>query len=181
MLVLVPADWYRFEAELSMNQHRTLNQMLNNRVSQDNQRWKYRHEKTVDTIYFGPHRNKIRISHDAQSGRILGAIDKRRIADLSLHIPNCPVDVRISINTETKLPSPEPVTLAGWSKNSERYKDRMSYELDRTFQLDLTLVNQQNAVCGLVLPYLSLYLFRCVAMRQNTSWKWKFWTLTSRW
>ena len=164
-----------------MNQHRTLNQMLNNRVSQDNQRWKYRHEKTVDTIYFGPHRNKIRISHDAQSGRILGAIDKRRIADLSLHIPNCPVDVRISINTETKLPSPEPVTLAGWSKNSERYKDRMSYELDRTFQLDLTLVNQQNAVCGLVLPYLSLYLFRCVAMRQNTSWKWKFWTLTSRW
>lgn len=145
--MLAPSDRFRFEAELSMNQHRTLNQVLNAMVAQANQqRWRYRHEKTVDSIYVGPRKSKIRLSRDSQSGHILGAIDKRRIADMSLHIPAAPVDVRISINTETRLPPPEPATLEGWTKESERYKDRVSYAFERTFQVDLTLVKQLTEV-----------------------------------
>lgn len=137
VLVLRPGDWYRFEAEISVQHHRAFNELLNKQVPL---RAKHRHEKTLDTIYITPHRQKVRISREQESGRILGSIEKRRIADLSLHLPLAAFDVRISINTETQTAIPNEEALKSWRMETERRKDRISYDFNHFFQVDLTQV-----------------------------------------
>jgi hypothetical protein len=84
----------------------------------------------------------MRVSRESQTGRVVGAIEKRRIADLSLHIPASPLDVRISINTETKVRLTDEV-LKSWPIEDDRHKDRVSYEFDHFLHVDLTQVKQE--------------------------------------
>lgn len=89
------------------------------------------------------------MSRDMQTNRILQAMDKRRVADLALHIPACPFDVRISVNLETIQPGLTEESLQGWPQvEGERLKDRISYEFGDLLKVDLTQVRQGSNVAG---------------------------------
>ncbi len=90
-----------------------------------------------------PTRKKIRISRD-QQGHILEVMEKKKVADLPIHCPASLFDIRVSINTETKMAMVEEAQIADWTKQSERRKDRISYVFDRFIKVDLTQVRQQE-------------------------------------
>lgn len=118
-----------------------MNLLLNEQVAAERDRWKYKRLKTTDSIYYGPNHSKCRITRDQTTGAIVEAIDKRRIADLALHIPQATVDVRISVNIERKLTNITEASIANWRLDGVRRKDRLSY-YDRHIQADLTQVMQ---------------------------------------
>lgn len=106
--------------------------------------WKYKHIKTLDSFYNHPQHKRLRVTREAQGGgRILEVIEKRRMADLAIHIPASPLDVRISINTETKVQNVTVESLANLPQwDTERSKDRISYEYGGILSVDLTQVRQ---------------------------------------
>ena len=141
--MLAGGDWYRFESDLPVSLHRTINGLLNEQVGRYPGSWRYRHERTSDLLYLTPQRRKVRVTREAgPGGRLLGVMEKRRVADLSLHVPASPVDVRISVNTETRITAPPEDTLRSWTLELERQKDRRTYEYDHWLQVDLTQVVQ---------------------------------------
>ncbi len=100
----------------------------------------------------------MRVSRDATTGRVLAVIDKRRVADLAIHVPASPFDVRISVNLETEmplatseaLPPSSPTHLAnGWvvgegePSDFARVKNRLAYTFDGLLRIDLTQVHQE--------------------------------------
>lgn len=144
---MTPGDWHRFESNLSLKQHRLFNEVFNKQVAQDSHHWRYKHEKTIDTVYFTPQRKKVRVSRD-QEGHIVGLLEKHKVADMSIYCPASPFDIRLSINTETKLPLTTEEQLQSWTKQSERRKDRISYDFGHFIQVDLTQVRQQDVTTG---------------------------------
>jgi hypothetical protein len=129
----------------------------------------YRHRREIDKFYELPasvrdrllpvcvakpiaakgHSVKVRVSHDQKTNKVLDKIIKARIADLSMHFPNLPLDCRISINLEMDWDGTidELEMMANQSGRPPipaRMKDRLSYK-HGCYQIDLTQVTQSVA------------------------------------
>lgn len=87
---------------------------------------------------------KVRVTHDQKTQEILNKIIKARVADIDLHMPECPMDCRISINLEMNwdgtLEELEQLATHG-ERQPDRAKDRLSYTQGH-YQVDLTQVTQ---------------------------------------
>lgn len=86
---------------------------------------------------------KARVTYDQKTGQVLNKIIKARVADIDIHMPNSPMDCRLSINLEMNWDGPvEELERLGPTQNdksSERQKDRLSYTQGH-YQIDLTQV-----------------------------------------
>lgn len=90
------------------------------------------------------HSAKVRVTYDQKTNEVLAKIVKVRIADLSMHMPSCPLDCRISINLEMDWNGSmeELEHLSAQSTRApqpSRNKDRLSYNHSH-YQIDLTQV-----------------------------------------
>lgn len=145
--ILQPGDWYHFDSDMSLEQHRRLNQLFNGEVAaaspsiNGGARWRYRHERTVDSFVNSGDRRRMRVTKDATTGKIMAVIEKKRIADLEIYLPALSCDLRLSINTESRIEGVVETQLVA-QQGSERYKDRLSYSFDDFIQIDLTQVRQ---------------------------------------
>lgn len=95
------------------------------------------------------HGVKVRVSYDQKTNKVIGKIVKARIADLSLHFPNLPLDCRISVNLEMDwdgaVEELERIAAStGRPPIPARTKDRLSYK-HGCYQIDLTQVTQSVA------------------------------------
>lgn len=143
----------RFESNMSMDQHRRFNQLLNHLVAYSanqapSERVTYKHQKEVDYFYDErmPDTGSVvhlRVTRDAQTLQIKpgGVVTKKRVADINVYAPNRPFDYRISINTETPMPPPPEDSRPTFI----REKDRLSYA-HQNFNVDLTQVILPNNV-----------------------------------
>lgn len=139
--VLAPGAWYRFDALLSPAQHALSNKTLNGRVGPD-RRWHYKHTKAVDFFAHDAAGERVRVTMDEGRSRVVESMVKERLADLAILMPNRPLDVRISVNSER--PAAAPSTRPGDSE-VERFKDRRSYlDTGTSIQYDLTEVTQRT-------------------------------------
>ncbi|KAK3346613.1 CYTH-like domain-containing protein [Lasiosphaeria hispida] len=89
---------------------------------------------------------KVRITYDQKTNEVLAKIIKVRVADLSLHFPDSPLDCRISVNLEMDWNGPtEDLERLGAASTRpappSRNKDRLSYKQSH-YQVDLTQVTQ---------------------------------------
>lgn len=101
------------------------------------------------------HGVKVRVTYDQKSNKILGKIVKARIADMSLHFPDLPLDCRISVNLEMDWDGSvedleRMASTSGRPSPPARMKDRLSYK-HGCYQIDLTQVTQ--SVTGLTVSY----------------------------
>lgn len=142
----------RFETDVSVLQHESLNRLLNQRVTETNltgytgPKVEYTHTKEVDEFY-DP---KIRVTRDCRNNHHPSAhippnksIVKEKLAHLDIHCPGRPFDFRVSVNVEKPVPlPPEHAT-----PNFKRVKDRVSYS-HQICQVDLTQVksSEQNGI-----------------------------------
>lgn len=126
----------------------------------------YRHRREIDKFFELPasvrdrtlpvcvakpiaakgHGVKVRVSYDQKTNNVIGKIVKARIADLSLHFPELPLDCRISVNLEMDweggVEDLERMAAAtGRPPIPARMKDRLSYK-HGCYQIDLTQVTQ---------------------------------------
>lgn len=143
----------RFESNMTMEQHRCFNQLLNHVVAftasmPPEERVTYRHQREVDYFYDEriPGSGNVvhlRVTRDAVTEQIKpgGVVAKKRIADINVYAPNRPFDYRISINTETPMPPPR----EGNEPTFVREKDRLSYT-HQNINVDLTQVLLPNRV-----------------------------------
>ncbi|KAI8883168.1 mRNA triphosphatase CET1 [Backusella circina FSU 941] len=123
--------YYRFESNMSLEQHRHYNKMLNELVEKTNapdyrgERIRYKHTNETDRFYEDSKtRKKCRVTVDQKTGQVVpnGIIEKTRVIDLNIHSPMQALDYRISVNLEN--PRPKPTTPATYERN----KDRISYQ-----------------------------------------------------
>lgn len=86
---------------------------------------------------------RLRVTHDQESNQILAAIIKVRIADMSIHLPQQPLDCRISVNFEMKYDGDVDAVIAQsqYDRSNDRSKDRVSYKQGH-YQVDLTQVTK---------------------------------------
>lgn len=99
------------------------------------------HTKTIDSFADSSRPGKLRFTHDAATKKLTAVVVKKRLWNMTVHLPSSKFDVRISLNTE----SSEPLDAheAGVGENA-RYKDRMSYSnTDVGVCIDLTQVKQK--------------------------------------
>jgi hypothetical protein len=101
------------------------------------------------------HGVKVRVTYDQKTNKVIGKIVKARIADMSLHFPDLPLDCRISVNLEMDWDgSVEDLermsSSTGRPSQPARMKDRLSYK-HGCYQIDLTQVTQ--SVSGLIVSY----------------------------
>jgi hypothetical protein len=144
--VLAPAGgWYRFEADLSVEQHRLFNQLFNEQVNRSRDHWRYQRTRTIDTFYQNAQRQKVRVTRDQAGGKIIEVMDKRRIGDVAIYLPTCPFDIRISINVEHLINGITEDVLAEWPQIELRNKDRLSYTFNQLLRVDLTQIKQSSA------------------------------------
>lgn len=112
-------------------------------------RWQYKHTKTVDSILSKTDsQGKTRITQDEARTKVLESMVKRRLGDLAIFMPNCSLDVRISVNLEMPLAVSQAdlQAIASGNIESERFKDRRSYQDNATaIQYDLTEVTQSRS------------------------------------
>lgn len=89
-------------------QHRHYNTLLNNLGSEPpptecpRTPLKYTHTRLLDSFYPGPQgsREKLRVTVDEKSGRVVQCIRKVRLGDLNVYSPKRNADWRISVNVE---------------------------------------------------------------------------------
>lgn len=147
-VVLDNGSWYRFESNLTPVEHATFNKELNKMIGPD-RRWLYKHTKTVDSILNKTATQaKSRVTQDETKTRVLESMVKKRLGDLAIFMPNYPLDVRISVNLEMpSTVSPADLqAIASGNIDSERFKDRRSYQDTITaLQYDLTEVTQRKS------------------------------------
>ncbi|RUS17512.1 CYTH-like domain-containing protein [Endogone sp. FLAS-F59071] len=120
--------WYRFESNMTMNQHSIFNKMLNDQVTRCQ-----RHDYKGD---------KVRVTTDQISNKVVSIVQKVRVANLNVFSPGAPFDYRISVNVEV------PVKMPTTPPNFERNKDRLSYTHQRLIKLDLTQVKGAQRANG---------------------------------
>lgn len=151
-----------------------MNQWLNDKVLntnpqnpdprvRDRVQVQYKHRREVDKFFEIPsqlqgrlpgcvrarinpkHSVKVRVTYDQKTGEPLAKIVKARVADINLHMPNAPLDCRISINLEAAWDGPieelEQIAVGHGNKFPDRSKDRLSYTQSH-YQVDLTQVTQ---------------------------------------
>jgi len=135
----------RFVSDMTMEQHRKYNQILNNLVNDGNKPnaktafFSYRHIHQMDSFYQVPgHREKLRLSTDEKNNKVINFIKKVNIGHLNIYLPNSPLDLRISINIEEKM---DQSLIKDINPNYERQKDRLSYK-SHALQIDLTQVQE---------------------------------------
>lgn len=126
-----------FESNMTRNQHAGFNTFLNKLVEESKGDIKYSHKYEIDQYYRS--RSKVRVSTDKKTGQVLAVIEKRRVADLNIFIPNCHLDCRVSINLEIPATKPDGVDV-----DLVRDKDRLSYQ-NNLIQVDLTQVSDNNS------------------------------------
>ncbi|KAI9317344.1 CYTH-like domain-containing protein [Zopfochytrium polystomum] len=129
---------YRFESNMSMNQHAGFNAFLNKLFQEARGEITYNHRYELDRFYKIGNR-KVRESVNKKTGEILGIIEKKRIADLHIHFPRDSLDCRLSINLEIEAATPPSDLPIDFTRD----KDRMSYAL-RFVQVDLTQVESNG-------------------------------------
>lgn len=135
--------WTAFVSDMPVAYHRRFNELLNRRFSDRSLGWKYAHTKTVDQIY----PNQTRVTVHPETGALLSAQRKRKLAHLAIFQPNASLDVRISVSTEDAVSTSTlpPATGPGVAFLTTRRKDRIAYETDGgLFSVDLTQVVQQD-------------------------------------
>ncbi|KAK4111741.1 mRNA triphosphatase CET1 [Canariomyces notabilis] len=101
------------------------------------------------------HGARVRVTYDQKTNKVLAKIIKARVADVSLHFPDQPLDCRISVNLEMDWDGSveELERLSGTSGGAgagagrQRVKDRLSYR-HGCYQIDLTQVTQNVAGPG---------------------------------
>ncbi|KAJ6015485.1 hypothetical protein N7540_010076 [Penicillium herquei] len=153
-----------FESSMSVEQHRAMNNFLNDAVKSsmpinnpNRVPISYAHKKERDTFYevspaelppvirqnLNPrHKPKVRVTTDQKTGEILAKIVKCRVADMDVCSPRTVVDWRVSVNLEMEYEGDvSNLTMVDMSKGGrgERNKDRMSYR-HLAYQIDLTQV-----------------------------------------
>ncbi|KAL2260105.1 hypothetical protein VTK26DRAFT_6009 [Humicola hyalothermophila] len=92
------------------------------------------------------HSAKVRVTRDQKTDKVLAKIVKARVADVSLHFPDLPLDCRISVNLEMDWDGPDEDlerlgATSGRPPVPPRTKDRLSYR-HGCYQIDLTQVTQ---------------------------------------
>lgn len=105
------------------------------------------------------HTPKVRVTYEQRSRKVVATIVKVRVADLNIHMPNSPLDCRISINLEMNWPGPveelEQIGGGGDRGSPPRQKDRLSYA-QGSIQVDLTQVTTpmsgHNVSCLFFIP-----------------------------
>ncbi|KAJ3166136.1 mRNA-capping enzyme subunit beta [Geranomyces variabilis] len=130
---------YRFDSNMTRDQHGHFNRVLNALVQPPAPGLtplRYIHTNEVDHYHEDAGR-KIRVSMDQKTGRVREVLCKRRIADLEIYLPNSPLDFRISMSLELPAPHPPP----GSVSRNRRFKDRLSYS-HQAVRVDLTQVKQ---------------------------------------
>jgi polynucleotide 5'-triphosphatase len=140
--VINPHDdrWLLFESNMTLEQHKSFNELLNNRFietkspSHRGQCIEYKHTYEIDNFYETKH-GRIRVTRDRKTGKIIegGIVQKVRVADLNIYSPNTKLDYRISVNMEIPKEMPE------GQHSFERNKDRLSYT-HQIVKIDLTQV-----------------------------------------
>ncbi|KAK5657478.1 hypothetical protein OQA88_3050 [Cercophora sp. LCS_1] len=170
-----------FRSSMSEGQHKAFNEFLNTMVLQahpDNKDRtgprvpiKYKHRREIDKFFeippnmrnsmlpacvSGPiskrgHQAKVRVTYDQKTNEVLAKIVKARVADISLHMPEYPLDCRISINLEMDwdgdVEELERLPQGNRPPPPNRNKDRLSYN-HGPYQVDLTQVIQVIAGPG---------------------------------
>ncbi|CAB4382587.1 unnamed protein product [Rhizophagus irregularis] len=132
--------WMIFESNMTLEQHKSFNELLNNRFietkspSHKGQPVEYKHTYEIDSFY-DTKEGRIRVTRDRKTGEIVegGIVQKIRVADLNIYSPNTKLDYRISVNREIPKKMPE------GQHNFERNKDRLSYT-HQIVKIDLTQV-----------------------------------------
>jgi hypothetical protein len=165
-------DAIKFVSTMSEAQHQRMNKFLNSCVTlakQDKSPTRapldYKHVREVDKFYdlnatgfemLSPatrailkswQRQRVRLSQDSKTGVVLGKIIKHRIANLHISSPKTEWDYRVSINLEINYPGGLDAleVTAESGAPQERKKDRMSYTHQKSYQIDLTqVVNEQG-------------------------------------
>lgn len=87
---------------------------------------------------------RARVTYDQRTNQVLAAIVKVRVADMHIHMPNSPVDCRVSVNLEMDWPGRvEELEGGAAAGNAPRQKDRLSYA-QGSIQVDLTQVTMSG-------------------------------------
>ncbi|CAO3675675.1 unnamed protein product [Umbelopsis vinacea] len=159
----------RFQSDMSLDQHRQYNVMLNEMVQKppEGEKVKYKHTRERDRFFKLRNGKKIRVTTDQQTGEIVpnGVLEKTRIADLNIYSPNQAFDYRISVSLESPASIPE------GSHMYERNKDRLSYS-HGNIQFDLTQVKspdstgQQDVTHELELEFIDIRLLATEKKKQ---------------
>ncbi|RUP50163.1 CYTH-like domain-containing protein [Jimgerdemannia flammicorona] len=148
--VLAAGDdkWYRFESNMTMDQHSMFNKMLNEQVTRSQHRdykgakIQYKHTKECDRFY-DVGQSKVRVTTDQATGQVVpgGIVEKVRVANLNVFSPGSAFDYRISVNVEVPVKMPTGTPLF------ERNKDRLSYT-HQAIKFDLTQVKGAQRANG---------------------------------
>jgi polynucleotide 5'-triphosphatase len=165
----------KFESTMTVQQHKRTNLYLNNQVQKsklpgaNRPSIDYRHTYETDVFYeldqqgfstlhpvvqhlIGQTggRQRVRVTHNKNTGEFLRAIIKHKVGNLEVSSPKTEWDYRIGINLEIEfagsIDNLVPVVEAGKTPESmQRQKDRMSYSWLGAYQVDLTQVMQGNS------------------------------------
>ncbi|KNZ73077.1 mRNA-capping enzyme subunit beta [Termitomyces sp. J132] len=135
----------RFESNMSVNQHKHYNSLLNNLMTNSqpasSSQLKYSHLHLFDSFYpaaEGPAQDKIRVTRDEQTKTVTACVRKIRLGDLNVYSPKRAADWRVSVNLEVPVQHPL------GSPTHTRRKDRMSYAHEE-FNIDLTKVTSATS------------------------------------
>ncbi|KAF9450561.1 mRNA triphosphatase CET1 [Macrolepiota fuliginosa MF-IS2] len=142
----------RFESNMSAQQHRHFNSLLNNLTGTSNQPSRpagplhHTHQYLKDS-FFPPDpnsssdREKIRVTRDEKEGKVTECIHKIRLGDLNIYSPKRNADWRVSVSLE--VPKQHPIGTA----THTRKKDRLSYSHEE-FNIDLTQVTSSTSAAA---------------------------------
>ncbi|KAJ3057520.1 mRNA-capping enzyme subunit beta [Rhizophlyctis rosea] len=125
----------RFNADMTMQQHQHFNRLLNGLVTQNEGKTRYKHTKETDHTH---QEGNAKVRATWTKDQFVKAIQKKRIDDLEVHMPNHHLDFRISVNVEAEVSRPAKET-----RQHSRFKDRMSYTHE-AFRVDLTQVKETD-------------------------------------
>ncbi|RKP10559.1 CYTH-like domain-containing protein [Thamnocephalis sphaerospora] len=144
--VISPSDasWMRFESNMPAEWHKRINERLNKRVEETQKPNHKGHRVGFKRVlerdrFYQEDGVRTRVTFDWDGNNIVpgGIMWKERLADLNMHLPMCPFDFRISINTE------EPASMPSSQWTHERKKNRATYKHQHC-KVDLTLVTSQD-------------------------------------
>ncbi|KZT60327.1 mRNA triphosphatase CET1 [Calocera cornea HHB12733] len=142
--ILSPAiESIRFQSSMTENQHKSYNDLLNQRVQRfahipPSLHINYDHTRAIDEFYSiqsDEFKVRLRVSKDEKTGKVVESVRKSRMGDMNVYCPKWGFDYRISVNREFPHDPPPP------QRRPEmlRRKDRVSYS-HQAYKIDLTQV-----------------------------------------